>query len=408
MLRTSQTVFLGVVVNPKTAEPVFVTRRMEKQRTVDIWIVTEAETSKERYYVDIGSGYLNENDGSEYAAASDLTGFPRAHTPEGVKGYQGEGYGTCLYTALVLLATASHEKELFVGNMSGEGQAICSDIDTRSPSATRWWRKALELGLTYQETGQAESDEEHEEEKTIEDEDLENYMNRTGRQRAVNAIVAEVENFGSWSVRDIQMRGTVFKTVTTGYGVRELLADVFTYESAVKHHLVAVADVEIGTPPAWAKMTSEVSEAFKNTILALNVANQETRMVGRLAHIARQAGATEREITAMLMRNRFGVDVAKRRAPSILHWEDPSPVTARPRSLPPREETESSADVRDRALDMMARAGTARNPGGPIPFARNPDISPTRAERAMVERDLAELEERRENLWGHLKLEELP
>jgi hypothetical protein len=400
MLRTQQVVFLGVTVNPKTRTPVYVTRGAYKERTVDIWIVSEAAAQRrDKFYVDVGQGYLEEPGGDpDYLKATQLTGYPRAHTPNGVK-REGIGLGTCLYTGLVMLATAAEESDLAVPNLAGSNAGICSDRDSRSPSATRWWRRAKQIGLTTSEEGDVDGDE-HDEEEIEEDEDLTNYMNLAGRRRVFELIANEMDNHGEWRPSDIELRGTVTRTVSRGGGY--VVADIFTYESAVEHNLIAVRDVEVGTPIVWARNTAGALETYKDVILALNVAHEDTLMVAKLARLAQEGGATDRELAAFMMRARFGIDSYQVRA-SLYAEDELFPEDAPKRTPPPTEERPSKTD-KARVLDKLARAGTAR-PNPPIPIPRRNPETPTAADRRTIEQSLSELDKRRADLgWNEMEI----
>ncbi len=389
MLRSTGTVFLGVVVNPKSKAPVYVTRQAQKERTVDIWTVAESSLGKrDRFYVDIATGYLEEVDGDfEYRAPSLLTGYPRSHTPSALKKgtEHGAGFGTCLYTGLVLLATADHEGDLVVPNLLGSDAGICSDTESRSDEADRWWRRARQLGMVYQEKGDVESNDEATEEEVVEDEDLTDYMSRVATRRIYQEINDAVGDAGDWSLKRVaSIRGDVYRDIPLG-GSKYVVADIYTYEAARKAHLVAVRDVEEGTPIVWAKSGADAVDVDKDAILALNVANEDTIMAGKLARLAQGAGATEREVTHFMMRNRFGVD-SWRSVPALYVGGEPIDRMKHHRSPPPTEDGEPPASQ------------------NPLPiFRRNPE-TPSAGERGTLERHMAELDRRRDDLgWNHLE-----
>lgn len=410
MLRTSSPAFLGVVVNPKTKAPVYCVRRGYTERTVDIWTVAESSLQRrDRFYIDIATGYLESDSGDlDYRAPSILTGYPRSHTPGAFKdrSKEGGGYGTCLYTGLVLLATAANDDDLEVPNLAGSGPAICSEEETRSPDASRWWYRARALGLVVQETGRVDGDDDEDEteEEVEEDVDLTDYMSRSGTRKVYEAISDEVDNHGEWRVRNVNtIQGDIVRDVPRSFVSKRITADIYKYDAAVKGNLVAVRDVESGTPAAWARITNEALETYKEVILALNIANEDLQMAGKLARLASEAGATEREVTAFMMRNRFGVDSMRQQA-AVYIGDEPVARTHRRRE-PPAEE--SPQVTNDRILDMMARAGTVRqNPNAPIPIPRrNPTETPSKVERDQLERVAAELDKRRADLgWDSLEV----
>lgn len=405
-IRTSETVFLGVVVQPKTKQPVYIQRREGTQLTIEI--VSKFAGA----YKPMGSGYLNDMD--DYAGATEITGLPRAHTSSGVE-VRGGGYGTCVYTGLVLLATAEHDKQIFVRDLIGSGYGISSTAsDSRTPSATRWWDASKRRGLTSREEGTTspgDDDPEYETEE-ITDENAKDYLSTRTHRELVTAVENAFERYGSeWRVTDVTIKVDLERDVATdesGRSEQEIEVDFYTMDSAEKHKLVVCREIQVGDFMRWGNTTNFSSQfhGFKDVILALNVSGEDVRLVAKLALAARAGGATEKEITAMMMRNRFGVDVISRRA----LFEEPTTA-----------ETEA-------VLDAIARAGQGRpaqdaprlppdvergtrrvapHPNPAIRIRRNPAPMPTAADRRVIEANLVELEKRREDL-GWNELEDLP
>jgi len=144
---------LGLVVNPRTRLPFLATYNETTDR-VGIW---DARTLKLE-----GDGYYETDEDSEYFPPAAETGYPRVHTPSGVKN-KGVGNGTALYTALCLGAWVEDYglASLDVGPQSGEG---ISSGPGASAAAQKWWQAAETHGLA--------TSEEHRQDKEFSDEDF--------------------------------------------------------------------------------------------------------------------------------------------------------------------------------------------------------------------------------------------
>lgn len=379
-IRTTDSVFLGVVVQPKTKQPVYVVREPSTTKNIQIWAHQGTDSPG---YFPIGRGYLEDDSGGEYARACELTGLPRAHTPGGVT-VKGGGYGTCLYTGLVLLAVAAHDRKLFVSSLCGDGYGICSESETRSGEADAWWSAMADRGLVEEQKGTPESKEE------VEDEDAADYMSRPAYRNVVDSIIEGIENRGDWSVKRVQ---SIRVDLERGSSGEQITADIFTMDSAESANLVAVVDVAQGDVMRWAKLpVGSVTRRYKDVILALNVAHEDSALVGKLGLAARAAGASDREVTAMLMRNRFGRDlyVGQAAPPMFPLLRDIDREIASGKRLPPPSEH-----------------GVAIPNPSPIRIPRRNPGTPTPAERRDLDRDLAELERRRADL-GWDQIEDLP
>jgi hypothetical protein len=138
------TQFLGCVLNPKTNLPCPVYK--EKQRTVDVY--DPALDDKE------GSGYFDHGDHGTRYTASEESGFPRVHTPDGVKTRRA-GYGTVLYTGLCLAAKLEDAGHLKIDTqVTGAG---ISSNDNRNDDAEAWWSAAKKkFDLAYSVEGEVE------------------------------------------------------------------------------------------------------------------------------------------------------------------------------------------------------------------------------------------------------------
>jgi hypothetical protein len=145
--------FLGVVVNPKLMKPALAVMqdddyvhimRMDVEGFPD-----EGQGNYERHCDDdFGAG--------GYAWPCQVSGCVRAHTAHGVRTKKA-GYGTALYTALVLGA----HLEVSPGGIADEPDCISSgEVEERgrSASAQKWWRDNSPPNRNYAEVYQHEGD----------------------------------------------------------------------------------------------------------------------------------------------------------------------------------------------------------------------------------------------------------
>lgn len=193
--------FLGCVLNPKTNLPCPVYK--EKTRTVDIY--DPALNDKQ------GSGYFDNGEDSQYSA-SEASGFPRVHTPDGVKTRRA-GYGTVLYTGLCLSAKLEDAGHLSLGT-SIAGAGISSN-GRRSRAASAWWSAAKdEFDLAYSVDVEGEEEEEE-------------YEETIHSSRSISKLRETLENLlepeGNLSIGSVTVSGTLGKT-TVGE------ADVYPYD----------------------------------------------------------------------------------------------------------------------------------------------------------------------------------
>lgn len=131
--------FIGFVVNPKLARPVGV--KLDRDKVIDIIVDPAAPGASV-----MGSGSYDDGDyGEQYAWPAELSGYPRVHTPEGVK-EKKKGYGTALYAALCLGAHLNHDRDVDLDALGDDDDGICS-ADPRSPSAQAWWNAAKQYDL---------------------------------------------------------------------------------------------------------------------------------------------------------------------------------------------------------------------------------------------------------------------
>lgn len=427
MIRTSEIVFLGVVVNPVDKRPVFVIRDDNDDKAhVAIrraWanphrVVTH---SGRRLYPVIGGGSLDHGQhGMAYTRVANETGYPRAHTSKGVaEELKGGGYGTTLYSGLALFAKLIAEGEIERAGIVGRRAGISSTHGTRdegggrTASADAWWARAVRVGLAEELTIEAPETTEE-----AENQDLEDYMSSRGQNRARETISEAVSEHSEWYPTSISLKGDLERTVPG----EEMGANIYTFKSAVDKNLVCVIDPMIGDVMTWAAahgpdaQDDEQLERFKSVILALNVAHDDPAIVEKLARMASFGGATDEEIQQMIMRNYFQVD-------SSLTEQDALPPSAVRQiasiaDAPVWQPQPSWQDARGGADALQRIAGDAsgyapgakrstRIPvggppmGGPV---RNPPAEPDRKQKLELERAVDDLEERRAELgWDKLK-----
>lgn len=205
----NKTQFLGCVLNPKTNLPCPVYK--DKSRTVEVY--DPALDQKE------GDGYFDHGDhGADYTA-SEKSGFPRVHTPSGVKTRKA-GYGTVLYTGLCLAAKLEDAGHLKIDTQVA-GAGISSNAN-RSNAADAWWSAAKgEFDLVYSVEIEGEEEEEEEE-----------YEETLSSTRAISRLRETLENLlepdGDLDIDEVIVKGTLKKMVSTGASE----ADVYPYDRA--------------------------------------------------------------------------------------------------------------------------------------------------------------------------------
>lgn len=144
---------LGVIINPKTFEPCLPFKVKDKHKTFAFY-TPDTKNTGDVFRV-MGRGYFDDANGDAYDTSS--SGYPRVHTPDGVRVLR-KGYGTVLYTTLCLAATLEEMGELTIKDIEPSARGISSNSE-RSNSAKAWWKQARELGLTFQTSYSRTSDE---------------------------------------------------------------------------------------------------------------------------------------------------------------------------------------------------------------------------------------------------------
>ena len=279
---------LGFVVNPKSGHLLMAVRiaSTEKPGSDDVSVMSV--DSRE-----VGRGFVS----SFSDEASDATGLPRAHVPRGVI-ETGGGYGTPLYCALALQA---HLR--FVGlderiGVDGDGISSYTTDETRttierSLDASKWWKNAL--------------------------------------------------NYYGLSSRRVSSDGKIF--------------DSMKYEAAVARGIVALEAAVAPASPG--KMVGSFLRSFKMpeagsyaTLVAVNWGAMKAReeegtmdILDACMTMARNSGASKKDLDGMMMRFRKGADVKPKR-------EVRSAVSV--------DDAMKELDILDRRRKSLARAGRSR------------------------------------------------
>jgi hypothetical protein len=149
---------LGCVLNPKTLRPslVYVSRTGLPRARPDVVITDPSGNlvgrgSYGEFEESANEQWLTHPDPLEAVLASELTGFPRAARVGVREQYQGQGYATVVYTALVLGAWAATQVLPGTAPSTNIAGAGISSNANRSDEADVWWDRAKELGIAYEE-----------------------------------------------------------------------------------------------------------------------------------------------------------------------------------------------------------------------------------------------------------------
>lgn len=206
----------GLVVNPRNGRPFGCDRT--KLRTVQIFDLNRIDGDPNADAPVEGEGYFEQGSDDEHGQSAQITGFPRVHTPSGVRS-KGEGNGTCLYTALCLAAAMDDDGDLSFCDLEVSGQGISSNSH-RSRSAGEWWEAAKErFGLAHEVT----------KELSVEFED-ESVRVRRGEFELIEQILeGSVGHNVSVTSATVTADGTHYE---------EASADAYPYAKAVEKHLV--------------------------------------------------------------------------------------------------------------------------------------------------------------------------
>jgi hypothetical protein len=198
--------FMGCILNPKTLQPSFVYWSHDMDRVV----ITDHHGRR------VGAGYYDTSGHSDYKT-SEASGYPRAHTPDGVS-VTGMGYGTVLYSGLSMGAMLA-SKGLTDFELDVDGEGISSN-EHRSYSASKWWRSAKELGIAYEE--EVEGDEQEEEVEEEFDVTLDPSDHRGLHQELLSAL--ENEDIYPDTIEPINVTGSTLEIrETQGSSIADVL-----------------------------------------------------------------------------------------------------------------------------------------------------------------------------------------
>jgi hypothetical protein len=282
---------LGVVINPKLKVPVLVVA--EGGHIHIRAFPTVGEDGEEQDWEDMGEGYYGEDSGSS------ITGLPRSHTPNRSRrralrpnsvSVIGQGYGTSLYTSLVLGAHQNYEareegesNRYVISKYGPTGDGISSMEGTRSKSAEDWWSAARRRYLV--------SSEEHEE--TDDGVDVtSDYAYRIEGQEYEGGEITNVNTI------DVDVSKTA-------------IVDVYTWASAIKHNLIIASftvDVPSAMPSAeplglWRALQQDgIHEAYPRWILAIDVRGLTLDAINLLGVMGQSAGLSDQDLSNLRYR----------------------------------------------------------------------------------------------------------
>ena len=274
---------LGIVVNPKLKQPLLA--------VTDGEYVSIRSLLEESFLVRIGRGYPSEN----REAASSSTGYPRVHTPDGVRP-QGLGYGTSLYSALCLGAHLDFEDSVRI-RMSKRGNGICSDSRDRSGEADQWWSAAVRRGLADEET-----DEDTRKEENV---DVTSDVDTDDLQRLVGSDERVVSYVNTVSVDFEETESLTFEYVT--------------YDSLTNYSLVCgEVTYKVERAPAgddvsmlWHAVLDEpdiIGSTYEDALLALDVRGLHEDAISLLSLLYLSEGLKDHDVDAMQERWRQDLD----------------------------------------------------------------------------------------------------
>jgi hypothetical protein len=223
----------AIVVNPKTGEPFFCVSDIVDKRPVRDFDIRDFNGGLQ------GSGYFETSKDDSYYASAKATGYPRVHTPQGVR-KQGVGNGTCLYVAGACAVTVRHDREydnlslsewnLNTGVSFDERRTGVSSTQERSAKASTWWSKAIKAGLAKEVL--VESSESH---------SIDDCVRGSSAREGIEHV---------WGLNIPGNDNDELMLCANGdYFIGEdVMANVLTYESAYEQNLVIATFL---TPFAW-------------------------------------------------------------------------------------------------------------------------------------------------------------
>lgn len=297
---------VGIVVNPKLKKPVLV---VWDGSEISIWSM-----EKNGRRIGLGSYEAYEE---QYLKPSLVTGMPRVHTPSGVS-MKKQGYGTSLYTALCLGAHQHHDGDLDI-EVPYEGDGICSDRESRSADASKWWEMAVRLDLA-----DVMEDEAIEEDVEFDADDLEcthysgqNVQVHWARGDVSEMIMAYFYEFDSADSADLVVAGWEPIKIREG-ALEEVSGEGAGYwQSTTPFMVSSVARgrryssiAPEGFRNVWRMLAEEDDAEYVNNdaLLALDMRNMEPHAVNLLSTVARINGVDDELIISMRMRAEYQLD----------------------------------------------------------------------------------------------------
>lgn len=306
---------LGIVINPKLNEPVLVA--VEGDGDVGIFSL--------RTGVRIGTGSY-ERDDPDYLRPAEVTGFPRVHTPAGVKP-KGKGYGTCLYTGLCVGAHMNAENEIDI-RTDQDGDGISSESESRSVSADAWWNRAVELRLADRETTEVT-----EEDLEFGYDDLSDCEDGEGRKVTISQAIGDVTT-------EVEVDTYVFSTAESANLVLVTMAIEFRPSPSR-------LDMSGSLKALWKTIVEDegygIEEIDTEAILAADVRNLSADAVNLFTAIMSAEGVDDEDIDALRLRAELGLD------PSVPIRQMHLPFTPNPAERSELHElNEQTEELRDR------------------------------------------------------------
>lgn len=274
---------LGIVVNPKLKQPLLA--------VTDGEYVSIRSLLNDSFLERVGRGYPSEN----REAASMATGYPRVHTPDGVRP-EGMGYGTSLYAALCLGAHLDVKDHIDI-RMSKHGNGICSDTRDRSDLADEWWQAAVRRGLAEEETDEHEEKEENVDVTSqIDADDLQRLVGGESRRVVyVNDVNVDFEESETLTFEYLTFENlTQYDLVCSAFVVKAKAAPVGHDLSRVWHEVLDDPDT--------------IVDNWEAPILALDVRGLHEDAISLLSLLYMSAGMSDEQVDAMQERWRRNLD----------------------------------------------------------------------------------------------------
>lgn len=276
-------VFLGVVLNPKTLEPCPAYKQPDEDGDILFY-----PSSLERVE---GQGYIDQGGGDDYKQ-SELSGYPRAHTPRGVR-TQGRGYGTVLYTSIALAVHQAVTGAIELGR-DADGDGISSN-DHRSDEASVWWRRARRLGLAHQVEVEGAREEEREED--VDGEVSSSDLSRSQWARRHRDTIFEALNEFLMDNEGVSLTSFSISYEGTRHTVEmvEATADIYPWTQAQRFVPFTCAEKSRGDDHAWRRHDRlfteiDIEEMDPALFSTMNIRGTEASLVAFLADVAKRAG----------------------------------------------------------------------------------------------------------------------